>query len=202
MGRRHSPKHYQTVVDNWRDRLLTVVWVRRGSGNAQLLAATLGIDAAASDTVHWKRLRDAAVLLHRAIVAVSDGSARPDALDEWIDRYLLRRGPTPLLSDAQRRRTLARVRDASRRQAHAERGLHSARIEMRIESWTRLEAIRAELETGATGKVTFGGALERIIAAYGAKSPAAPPKRGPNRKPSEEKIRVDLFAYHGAKPLP
>lgn len=192
MGRRHSPENCQAAVDEWRIRLLAVAWDKRGRGTAQLLAATLGINSATAVATRGKPLRDAAVPLHRAILAVADGTARPDALDEWIDQHLLRRGGELLISDVQRRTVLTRARDFRRRRAHAERGLRSARIELSEKSWAKLKSIRDELAR-TYGKVTLGWALERIIAAHGAAQPTAPPKKDKGRKSADQPRGGDLF---------
>jgi hypothetical protein len=194
MGRRHSPEHYQAVIDDWRRRLLAVPWEGRGRSNAQLLAVTIGIGSTASDTTSGKQLWDAAASLHRAIVAVGDGSTRPDILDAWIGRYLLQVGPCLLISDALRRTVLARVRDARRRQTHADRGLRSARIELRKQGWAMLEVIRADLESATGGKISLRAVLEHIIEAYGSKQPLPMSNRGRGRKPVGQGGGDDLFA--------
>jgi hypothetical protein len=185
MGRQHSPQHYQWIIDDWRRRLLAVAWGRGGTDNAQLLAVTIGIDATTSDAGQGERLRNAAKLIHPAIVDSGPGSPRPDALDAWIARYLVsprtKHGTEFLISDMLRRTTLARARDVRRRQTHSDRGLRSTRIEMQERSWTRLEAIRTELKTATAGQVTLGAALEHIIGAHGSKQEQAEPKKAGKR---------------------
>jgi hypothetical protein len=193
MGRGNFPEHYQWVLDDWRCRLLAVAWRRGGGGNAQMLAVTIGIDSRASDSSRSRRLREAAKVLLPAIAAASEGSARPDALDAWIDQHLVRRGRELLISEGVRRTALARARDVRRRQTHADRGLRSARIEMLAESWAKLEAIRAELGAGTVGKVTLGAALEHIIAAYGSKPLSSTPNRARGRKQAGKTGIGDLF---------
>jgi hypothetical protein len=87
-------------------------------------------------------------------------------LDQWIDRHLLSKGETLLISERQRLVMLARQRDTARRLNHVDRGLRAVTIEMPREAWDRLDRLRPRLQRAVDEKVTLGKAIERLIAAY------------------------------------
>ncbi len=195
MGRPHSPEHRQAVVDDWRRRLVVVAWRQsRGVGDGQLLALTIGIDWAAANATQRRRLRAAIRTLRVAVEPASGASARPDHLDAWIDRYLVRPGVDLLLSGALRRTVLDRARDAHRRQVHGDRGFRSARLEMSEESWTRLKAIRAELGAAKGDKVTLSAALEHIITAHGQKRLGTTPNKARAQRQASSNRGDDLLS--------
>ena len=145
-----------------------------------MLALTIGIDWTATDAIQQKRLKAAANSLRAAVEATSLASARPDQLDDWIDRHLVRLGSELLLPAALRRTTMARVREGHRRQVHGDKGQRSARIEMSQEGWMKLRGVRAELAAARRQNVTLGHALEHVIAAHGL-----------NRKKSDRRRNTD-----------
>lgn len=193
MGRPQSILHFQAVVDDWRRRLLAVAW--SANGEAPLLALTIGLESAEIGPDQQKRLRAAAKALHPAVAAANghaDPSARPDALDRWICRYLVHQGADLLIPDMLRRTVLARQRDAHRRQVHAERGLRSARIEMNAASWKKVRAVQVAQEAAGRGNVTLRTALEQIIDAYRVSPKAA---RANVHDPEPAAREDDLFSY-------
>jgi hypothetical protein len=173
MGRPQSPETFQSVVNDWRRRLFAVAWGTNGAaGEAQALALVIGLESTGFGPEQHKRLRAATKALHSAVVEANgnaDSSARPDALDRWICRYLVNQGADLLVPDKLRRAALAHQRDARRRRVHAERGLRSARIEMSEAIWQKLEAVQAALEVAGHRKVTLGMALEHIVSAHDAR---------------------------------
>lgn len=196
MGRPQSIFHFQAVVDDWRCRLLAVSWSE--NGEVPLLALTIGLESAKIGPDQQKRLRAAAKALHPAMAVVSgnaDPPVRPDALDRWICRYLVRQGAELLIPDTLRRTVLARQRDARRRQVHAERGLRSARIEMSAASWKKVEAVQAAQEAAGRGKVTLRTALEQIIDAYRVSTKAVRPDRANVHEPEPSARADDLLSY-------
>jgi hypothetical protein len=203
MGRRHTPEHHQAVVDDWRRRLLAIPWGKAGAaGAARLLIMAVGGEFADSHRQPPERHTAAARTLQAAMLAVGDARDRPDAVDAWIDRHLVRQGADLLIPEELRRTAFARARDAHRRQAHAGEGLHSARIEMRQAGWNALREIRARLEADGSTKLSLGAALEQIIAAHDSKARSTVRRKTSGQTQRNRPAAGDLFAAMEAENPP
>src|SRR6516165_3766799 len=100
MGRRHSPQYLQSVIDMWRRRLLAVSWAKSGiAGDMQLLAAAVGNRFDDTDPKQRKRYTMAVKGLWAAALGLRDAPDRPDTLDAWIERNLVRHGSDLLISE-------------------------------------------------------------------------------------------------------
>ncbi len=195
MGRRVDPEHQQAISEDWRRRLLAIAWGKGGApADARLLVESIGVVVGAEDADSRRRLETAARDLRAAVSAVSDPPVRPDPLDAWVYRHLVRRGPALLVPEDMRRATLARARDARRRRARSDQKIHAARVEMSAEAWRMLQAHRERLQTRETRKLSLGATLEIIIAAYDGWSTSAVPRKRVSSGRDRAAAEGDLFA--------
>ena len=162
MGRPISSERNQTLIDQWRRRILAVRWdAIRPTQGFRRFVSVLGFDPAEIDAELKNRLKAALEELRAVCIGLGEDNRTDQpsaALDAWIDRHLVAHGDDLLISDQRRRALLARLRDQDRRRSHSERGLRSARIELPANSWQTLKLIGAQW-----GTTTIAETLVRLI---------------------------------------
>ncbi|MBV8576300.1 MAG: hypothetical protein JOZ58_14855 [Acetobacteraceae bacterium] len=99
------------AVAYWRPRLVAFLHGARLTRRA--LAAALGLDGAAFQTLGTKHVPEAIQELRKAIA--SPPAQAGAALDAWIAKYLVDRGVHLLIDEIRRRAVLTQIRDADRR---------------------------------------------------------------------------------------
>jgi hypothetical protein len=191
-------QHYQSLIANWRRRLLAVDWQTAGLANGvRQLVALIGIDQSTIDVGLGARLRIAVKELQDAVASsrsIDQPDGPTDVLDAWIARYLLQEGDRLLVPVGLRRAWLARQRDSVRRERHTAKGIQAKRIEMRAESWETLRWILPQVRQHPGENLSLGKALERMIDAYVQDRKKTTPKGGKTTKRSGPVTADDLFS--------
>ena len=134
MGRRLSAQRHQSLVDEWTRQIRAVQWGGGGlAADLVRLASLIGVELGQISPKQRALLKAALIELRAALGNPSTDyppEARLADLEEWINCHLVERGDRLLITEDRRRSQLVRLRDGDRRQAHAQRGLRSARVEM------------------------------------------------------------------------
>jgi hypothetical protein len=165
MGRRLSAQHHQSLVDEWSRQIRAIQWSGGGlAADLVRLASLIGVELGQISPKQRALLKAALIELRAALGSPRAGrqpEPRVADLEEWINRYLVERGDRLLITEDRRRAQLVRLRDGDRRQAHAQRGLRSARVEMPEESWKKLRRLAVQ-----KGTLTLGQTLALVISDY------------------------------------
>jgi hypothetical protein len=165
MSRTVSKDHAQMFVADWRQRLLSAsLEAEQPSKRQARFEAVLGWTEKSPPASVSANLGRALAGYISALQLDRRNHAKVyPAIDAWIVRFLLTRGPELLISEATRRTHLANIRDGHRRRARADHGYRAATIEMPAAAWKELGRIR-----DSRGMRTLGAAVAALISEAGA----------------------------------